>query len=88
MIPVVPGLWGRTISMKYLHDECSREAYQWIRLDELILKMCSVSPLTAYGAIGTHWHLMAPMVALVWAPDHSEVSTRQIQSSSISEDSA
>jgi hypothetical protein len=44
---------GLVLFTTYIYDGYRRVAYHWIRLNELIIKMCLVWSLTPYGTIGT-----------------------------------
>jgi hypothetical protein len=95
MEPVVSGLGMAPFTTKYLHYGYRRVAYHWIRLDELIIKMCLVWLLTPYGTIGTTetvWYQWRKLYGssgfrLRVGAVHYEVSTPRIPSSSISIDS-
>jgi hypothetical protein len=62
MVPVVLGLRGAPYTVTYLNYGYRRVAYHWIRLDELIPKMCFVRLLTPYSTIGTTETFMVPVV--------------------------
>jgi hypothetical protein len=62
MVPVVLGLGMAHFILKYIQYGYRRVAYHWIRLAELITKVCLVWPLTPYGTIGTTETFMVPVV--------------------------